>query len=385
MNIAIDIRCLMEKELTGVGEYTRELLSNLFKQDNKNQYYLFYNSRKDVSSVLPRFDFPNVKYCGFCWPNKLLSFCLLAFRWPKLDQLIEKKYKTPPLDLFFFPNIGFIASKCKYIITAHDLSFAFFPEFLSFGRKIWHKLVNPRKLFNESARVIAVSENTRNDLHRVYSIANEKITVVWSGVDQNFRPMGKNAVELENVRKKYDLPDKFILFLGTLEPRKNVSSLISAFSNFQSRNFQKRSLVIAGKRGWKCDDVLIEIEQFNRNNSEKIYYLDYVDPADKPALYNLAGCFVFPSFYEGFGLPVLEAMASGCPVIAGNNSSLTEICGNAALLFDSANISDLAEAIELMSDKNVSEMYGNRGLKRAKQFSWEKTAQKTAALLEKMK
>jgi glycosyltransferase involved in cell wall biosynthesis len=383
MNIAIDIRCLMERELTGVGEYARELLENIFKEDNTNQYYLFYNSRKDVSGVLPRFEYQNVKYCQFRWPNKLLSFCLLVFKWPKLDQLIMKKYKTEPVDLFFFPNIGFISSKCPYIITAHDLSFAFFPEFLSLGRKIWHKLVNPARLFRNAHKIIAVSENTGSDLNRFYCIKKDKITVVLSGVNEKFHPLPEDDQHLAVVRQKYQLPENFFLFLGTLEPRKNVLSLISAFTKFQPHNSKKISLVIAGKRGWKCNDVLRKIEEFNENSGEKIYYLDYVDPSDKVALYNLAGCFVFPSFYEGFGFPALEAMASGCPVICSNNSSLSEICGNGAMLVDANNTADLAMAMETLAGGDSVSEYGARSLQRAKRYSWKRTAAETLTLLMK--
>jgi len=381
-HIAVDIRCLMERELTGVGEYTKEILGNMFQKDNKNQYYLFYNSRKDVSGVLPRFDYPNVHFCGFRWPNKLLSFCLLVFKWPKLDKLIAKKYKTPRIDLFFFPNIGFISASCKYIITAHDLSFAYFSEFLSFGRKLWHFLVNPARLYRESSGIIAVSENTKNDLHRYYGISKERITVVTSGVSADYRVLEKSAPELDHIRKMYKLPAKFFLFLGTLEPRKNVLSLIAAFNLFQKKNYQKYTLVIAGKRGWKCDDILEKIAEYNLLNKEKIIYLDFVDSAHKPGLYNLATGFVFPSFYEGFGFPVLEAMACGCPVIAANNSSLSEICGNSAILVDAVNVNDLADAFDLACDSSLVKTFSAKGVEKAKKYCWHAAADKTLRLLE---
>ena len=196
MNIAIDIRPLMDKQLTGVGEYTLNLLSNLFTKDSQNQYYLFYNSFSKIE--VPQFNFPNVQYCQFKIPNKLLTLSLLLFKNPKLDKLIFKKYQTR-MDLFFFPNICFQKTNCPYIITAHDLSYEIFPQFLTWKRKLWHKLINPKKVFQNAKQIMAVSNNTKQDLINKYQIASDKIQVIYSGIKQNFKVLKAADTKLKKI------------------------------------------------------------------------------------------------------------------------------------------------------------------------------------------
>ena len=368
MNIGIDIRCLMEKNLTGVGEYTFNLLKHLFEIDNKNQYYLFYNSRKKVQ--VPRFNHENVYYCKFNWPNKLLNLCLVLFKWPKIDKMIEKRNKKrnkeiKKIDLIFFPNISFFSTNCPYIITAHDLSFHFFPEFLSWKRKLWHFIINPKSKFNNAEKIIAVSRHTANDLQNHLS-NSQNISTVLSGIKHNYQPVDANDSRLQKIKQKYNLPDKFIMFLGTLEPRKNLQTSISAFNKIEQDIF----LVIAGTKGWKCKKILKQIA-----TNPKIKHIGFVPEEDKVYLYNLARFFVYPSYYEGFGFPPLEATACACPVITSNNSSLTEICADAALYIDPHNINDLKNAMQQMLNQEIATIYKQKGLEQSKKFSWQKAAE----------
>ncbi len=373
MNIAIDIRCLMEKDLTGIGEYTLNLLTHLFKADNKNQYYLFYNSRQNVESIIPRFSQRNIHYCPFKIPNKLLNLSLKIFRRPKLNKLIEHRYKTEKIDLFFFPNISFFATDCPYIITAHDLSFEIFPEFLSLKRKLWHRIINPRKQYQKAKQIIAVSENTRNDLIKNFNISPEKIISIYSGITPNFRVLPTQHPGLNKIKRKYNLPEKFFLFLGTIEPRKNIETLINAFELFQPENLENYSLVIVGKPGWKYKSTFQKIEQYNSAHQNKIILTNFIKSTEKVFFYNLATLFIYPSFYEGFGFPPLEAMACGCPVITAHNSSLSEICGDAAILIDPANANDIKNNIQkILENKNI---FIKRGTKKSADFNWPKTAQ----------
>ncbi|MFH0988009.1 MAG: glycosyltransferase family 1 protein [Parcubacteria group bacterium] len=373
MHIAIDIRCLMEKELTGVGEYTLQLLTHLFAQDNTNEYYLFYNSNKDVSRNLPRFSQTNVHFCGFNYPNKLLNFSLKFFKWPKLDKLIDKK-----INLFFFPNITFAQTDCPYIITAHDLSFELFPEFLSWKNRLWHYFINPKRLFQNAQSIIAVSNNTAVDLMTQYKISADKIKTIHSGVSADYRIIDKNDSRLVEVKQKYNLPDKFILFLGTVEPRKNVNTLINAFTEFKQQTGATYSLVIAGK----CKSTIAS-QSTNQQINLPVSFINFVTAKDKPYLYNLASLFVYPSFYEGFGFPPIEAMACGCPVITSNNSSLTEICENAAMLINARRVNDLADAMkDILTDEELKNHFIQKGLERVKQFEWEKTAKETRSGFE---
>jgi glycosyltransferase involved in cell wall biosynthesis len=363
----------MEKDLTGVGEYTLNLLTHLFEIDNKNHYYLFYNSRQNVENIIPKFPQKNIHYCPFKIPNKLLNLSLKLFKYPKLDNLIQKKYKTQNINQFFFPNISFASTNCPYLITAHDLSFEIFPEFLSLKRKLWHRIINPKKQYQNAKKIIAVSENTKNDLTKTFNISSEKITTIYSGITKNFRILPVGHPGLKKIKRKYNLPEKFFLFLGTIEPRKNLETLIDAFALFQSEDLEKYSLVIVGKPGWKYKKTFQKIEQYNSTHENKIILTNFIKSTEKVFFYNLATLFIYPSFYEGFGFPPLEAMACGCPVITSPNSSLTEICGNAALFVDPANANEIKNGIQtILENKNL---FIPQGLLNSSSFSWQKSAQ----------
>jgi glycosyltransferase involved in cell wall biosynthesis len=295
---------------------------------------------------------------------------LLLFRRPRLDLWLQKKLNFSGIDLFFFPNISFFRTVCPYILTVHDISFEFFPEFLSIKRRLWHKIIQPKKLLQNAVRIIAVSDNTRRDLLNTYGLNPECVQTILSGISTNYKKIKQEDGRLEEIKKKYQLPEKFILFLGTLEPRKNIETLVAAFNIFQKR-YPKYFLVIAGKRGWKCAGVEKIIEQTNN-----VIGVNFIKDAEKRYFYNLASMFVYPSHYEGFGFPALEAMACGCPVIASNNSSLAEICGNAAMLVNSYDINDLARALEEMLLVEIDQRYRQRGLEQARRFNWYLTAQK---------
>lgn len=379
MNIAIDIRCLMEKELTGVGEYAFNLLKHLFEIDDINEYFLFYNSRQDVSKYIPKFPKKNIHCCAFHWPNKLLNLSLKIFKYPKLDRWLQKKYQTPEIDLFFFPNICSLQTNCPYILTAHDLSYEFFPEFLSLKRRLWHYFVNPKKLFNAAERVIAVSKNTKQDLINRFQLAPAKIQTIYSGLSTNYKILSANDARLKEIKQKYNLPEKFILFLGTIEPRKNIKNLISAFKIFNVGQ-PDYSLVIAGKLGWKFKKILISIK-----TAKNIQFVNFIKDSEKRYFYNLASMFIYPSYYEGFGFPPLEAMACGCPTITAANSSLAEICADASVLIDPCNANDLVQAMKFLTKKENADYWCSLGLKKAKEYSWYKTAQETATLFRNIK
>ncbi len=359
MKIGFDIRCLMNKNYSGVSYYTFNLLKAIFALDKENQYLLFYNSSKKVD--LPEFNQPNVKYVGFHWPNKIFNLALNFFNEPKLDKLIGG------VDIFFAPNLHFVAwsENCKKVIAVHDLSFIRFPEFFNFKMRLWHKLILGKNILGQADMITADSENTKNDLIELLKIPVGKIKVVYLGVSDEFRVLAKDDIRLENARKKYNLPEKFILYLGTLEPRKNIESIIEAYNLLSNCDYD---LVIAGGVGWKAKNIFKLAKE-----NPKIKFIGYIE--DRPALYNLASLFVYPSYYEGFGLPILEAMACGCPVIAGVNSSQGEVVGDAGLLVDPYNINEIKKAMEiLLANNELRDDFIKRGLERAHEFTWEKTA-----------
>lgn len=377
MKICIDIRCLAEGRRTGVEEYTRYLLDNLFSVDKKNEYVLFLNSWKktklDFSWIQK---YPNVSVKKFRFPNKILNLMFWYLGWPKIDHLVGGA------NIVFSPNIifGNVSARTKFIITIHDLSFFRHSEYFSWKRKWWHIFINPKKICRDANKIIAVSNSTKHDLISLYKIQPEKIIVIPSAVADNFCVVDRNNEKLVKVKEKYNLPYKFILFFGTIEPRKNIVGLIRAFNLLQKDN-SAYSLVIAGEKGWLSEEIYEEIE--NSPFREKIQIINSIPDEDKVYLYNLASLFVYPSFFEGFGFPPLEAMKCGVPVIVSNNSSLPEIVGNAGILIDPDKPDEIFLAMkEILEKPELRNSLIQKGLEKSKEFDWKKTAKKTLEVLE---
>ncbi len=372
MKIGIDIRTLMDTHYSGVSEYTYHLLKEVLRLDTKNSYKLFYNSGRDVSARMPEFRSGNVEVVCSRYPNKLFNNIMQRIiKLPKIDRWLG-------VDLFFMPNIGYIAlsPERQKIITIHDLSFLRYAEFFSAKRRMWHYIMNMSELLKKYDRIVAVSESTKNDIVELCGVEPDKISVIYSGIGSQFQAVADSDEKLEKTRQKYRLPAKFILFLGTLEPRKNVDGLIKAYDWLCEKNkCEDYELVIAGAKGWK-NKAIFNAKRTSKNK-DKIHFIGYVDNPDKPYLYNLASLFVYPSFYEGFGFPPVEAMACGTPVVASSASSLGEAVGEAAVMVDPYNVAQIALAIEqaLHSEELRSRLVG-RGLAKAKTFSWEDTAKK---------
>jgi glycosyltransferase involved in cell wall biosynthesis len=378
MRIGIDLRCLEDDMISGVGEYALEIVSNLVKNNTEDQFILFsnaYKSKKNYFEYLEKY--PNAELKRFQYPNRLLNFSLWYFGWPKLDKLIGG------VDIFFAPNINFLAvsNKCKLITTFHDLSFERFPEFFTKKTRLWHYFfVNPRHIAQISSRIIAVSASTAKDLEEIYKITPEKICVVHHGISDDFKIIDRNNPKLLEVQKKYGLPHKFILFLGNIESRKNIKASIEASKKIKKEDskLEKFELVMAGKTSPLCQKII-------QKETGDVRIIGYIDREDKPFVYNLASLFLYPSFFEGYGLPVLEAMACGTPVIASNNSSIPEVAGNSAALIDPNRPGEIIEAAtEILVENEISEKFRRKGLRQAKKFSWKKCAEETIMIFNSL-
>jgi len=234
--------------------------------------------------------------------------------------------------------------------------------------------------------VVAVSENTKRDIVELCGVNSDKIKVIYSGIGEENRKITNHQLPMaKQIKNKYNLPDKFILYLGTVEPRKNVEGIIRAYNELRIKNHELEDykLVIAGGKGWKSDNIYREWEK--SKFKADIKFLDYVDGEDKVYLYNLAEVFVYPSFYEGFGFPPLEAMACGLPVVTSYASSLPEVMGDAALTVDPYNVNDIARALaEILTNENLRNKLIERGLKRAGEFTWRKTADEYLEILKNL-
>ena len=370
MTIGFDLRPLQDPVGGGVAEYTLNLIEALLKVDTQHEYIFFttgwqYGSRLRSNSKNILRASRASREVHLRYPNKILNFCMRVFGWPHLDAMVESRIGKK-IDLIIFPNINFISVTpgCPYVLVVHDLSFEHFPEFFSLKRRLWHKAINPRKLVQGAYHVIAVSENTGRDIIDIYDVSEDKVRVVYPGI--NSPPT--NGV---NIHNKYNLPQSYFLYLGTLEPRKNVEGIIQAFEMLDQKI--EIDLVIAGRPGWLYEGIYRTVAQSPVGS--RIHCIGPIAEEDKAALYTGAVCFVYPSFYEGFGFPPLEAASYGVPVIASASSSLPEVIGDAALLVDPTNVGDLAYAMErVITDATLRDELTAKGRIVAARFSWERCA-----------
>ncbi len=372
MKIAIDLRSLSSGTVSGVENYCMNLLENMLELDRQNQYVLFSNSMR--AKKMPDFHYVNSKTVQSRIPSKILN---LAFKFNL--QKVEKF--TGVVDWFFMPNLNqfSISPQTRLAITVHDLSPVILPEFYNLKRKLWHKFLNYKEAFNRANILFAVSEFTKNDLIRIFNIDSNKIKVIYPGIDHRQFNQNIPVNEQRTVRNIYGLPGDYILFLNTVEPRKNLAGVISAFEKLQS----PASLVIAGRLGWKYGNDFKLIK--NSKKSAKIRYIGYVAERYKPALVKMAKLLVYPSFYEGFGFQPLEAMAVGTPVVASHLTSLPEIVGDSGLLVDPYNPNSLAGAMEdILNNEKLRSLLIQKGFIQSQKFNWEKTAGEVLQELNKI-
>ncbi len=373
MNIAVDLRSLHTSEFSGVESYTVNVLEQLLTHDRENSYTLFYNSFKPK-----RFEylhFINAKYKQTRIPNRLLNLSLKVLGRPHLEKLIGKT------DVLFMPNWNICAvdDRTKVILTVHDLSPIVMPEMYNWKARAWHSYINIKKLVKRADCLIAVSDHTKTALQELLNVPEQKITVAKLGVDQESFSPYLDVDQLRMVRNVYGLPGDFILFVGTIEPRKNLLGLIEAFEQTNS----SASLVIAGKWGWKYKAIMERINQSKKRRLIKL--IGYIPESDKPYLMKLARAFVWPSFYEGFGLPVLEAMSVGTPVLTSQVTSLPEVVGDSALMVNPYNTQDIAAGIEqLLNNEQLRSKYISGGIERSRHFSWENTATVLESVIKKL-
>ena len=280
------------------------------------------------------------------------------------------------MDYWFSPNLNFtnLSKKIKHIQTVHDLSFEIMPECFTRKMCLWHKFLNPKRQCKKATLVLVPSISTKEDVEEIYKI--KKVRVLYPGLSSSFKSQILD-ISSDEIKQKYNLPEKYILYLGTLEPRKNILSIIEAFKINYELGINNYELVIAGSKGWKNEEILQAIE-----STEGVRYIGYVADEDKPGLYKYARLFVYPSLYEGFGLPVLEAMASGVPVITSNRSSMPEVVGGSAILVNPYDVGEIAKAMKkILSDRQLCDMLVERGNGQSGKFNWGKTADGLIELL----
>ena len=373
MRLAVDLRCLQDKTRTGVGEYAWQVLKYLSLDPSI--------SLSGFANATGRIDWPPelariaaIKRGRI--PNKLMN---LLF-WLKLGSSIDKilKSDTSKIDALWLPNPSFInvSENVPVLLTVHDLSFIHYPGFFPGKGKLWyfpavHHLLN--KGLPARSLVAAVSQHTADDLIQEFPHLKNKVRVVPPGLDDKYfhEPTANN---LEDAKQKYGLPENFLLSLGTIEPRKNYHLLLLMYEKLLELHPDfPYDLVIAGGWGWRYQSIKRTWARLK--SRQRIKFIGYVADEDKPALYRLAEIFLFPSLYEGIGLPPLEAMAAGTPVIASHSSSLPEVIGQAGVLLSPYLVDSWVYTTNwLVNDISARQELKQKGLIQAKQFSWQKTA-----------
>ena len=360
----------------GLGRYVQDLAAAILARDARNEYVAFYNRSAEARVPAPLAGLPQLTTRQGDKPWRLRTAISHVLCRPQ-DRLF------PGIDLFHATdNLLPFLTAIPSVFTLHDLVFRFHPDTVSRANR-WFLQAMTGRFLRAADAIIAVSECTKRDAQRLYGIADSRICVIHEGVHDRFRPCGPDAVA--SVRQRHGLPARYLLFVGTIEPRKNLAALLEALAVLKRRAVDRGGppevpkLVIVGKKGWLSDGFFERLRELALGPD--VVLPGFVPDEDLPAVYSGAECFVFPSLYEGFGLPVLEAMACGVPVICSNASSLPEIAGAAALLFDPGEPAELAAAIErVLADAAFRGELAERGRCQAAKFTWQRAAERTLAV-----
>lgn len=364
MNITIDARGINWYKGTGIGTYTENLLKNLLTIDKENKYKIFWSGDN---------------YSEYIQENSQVIMCSR-----KYQHFFEENFfpsnlnSTSPFpDLYHVPQNGIGLNSsivCKKIVTIHDLIPYIMPE--TVGRGYLLKFLKEMPYIIECAeKIITVSEYSKKDILRFFPIDPDKVSVVHLAADTKYKPLDKEKCK-EYLKNKYGIDKKFILYLGGFSERKNVSGLITAFSNAMKHSPCEYNLIIVGGYRDASQSLLTLVDSLGMK--DLIKFTGFAPEEELPIYYNACEAFVYPSLYEGFGLPPLEAMNCGTPVITSSLTSIPEVVKDAGILIDPHNSMKLQAAIELiLSSEELRTKYSNAGLQRSKEFSWERVAKQT--------
>jgi glycosyltransferase involved in cell wall biosynthesis len=366
MRVGIDARLVYYRQ-AGISQYTLRLLQEFAALDNDDEFVVL-QSRKDQSKLVDQSNFR--KRSLWTPPHHRLEQLLLPV-----------EIAAASLDLLHSPDfIPPFRRNCKSVITIHDLNFLLYPHFLTPESASYYGQID--QAVRNCDHIIAVSESTKRDIIRLTGASESKITVVYEAASPIFQQV-RDEQWLRQVETRFGIPSDFILFVSTIEPRKNVPTLLLAYRQLLDNYHAETHLVLAGERGWLADEISTLVDKLSLQ--DRVHFLGRVALEDLLGLYNAARLLVHPAFYEGFGLTPLEAMACGTPVVVSNTSSLPEVVGDAALLVEPTDVDGMTVAIwRLLSDDALCEQMTCKGLKRARQFSWRKAALETLDIYHRL-
>jgi glycosyltransferase involved in cell wall biosynthesis len=369
LRIAIDAHSVG----TGLGgneSYATNLIEALAEIDADNSYTLYVTRREAVERFSNR------------WPNFDVRATLPHTPLIRIPLILSAELRRNPVDVLHVQFTAPPLSPCPAVVSIHDLSFEHLPQTFKW-RSRKQLRITVRRSAREASQVIALSEHARKDIVDTYRLPPEKVTAIPLAAAAHFRPI-RNEEELQRVRQTYGIEGEYILSVGAIQPRKNLSRLVAAYSRLRraTREGNLPKLVLVGKCAWLYQETLRTIKELQVSDS--VILTGYVPEIDLTVLYSGALCFVYPSYFEGFGLPPLEAMKCGAPVIVGNRTSLPEVVGDAGILVDPFNADAIAEAMDrVISDSNLRADLSAKGLARAKLFDWRETARQTLAVYRK--
>jgi len=375
MRIALDYSAAIWQR-AGIGQYVRSLVNAMLAQDASNAYTLITSGRPTKEHAFPIAS--NVRVRSIFIPDRYLNILWYRWRVPLFANIF-----TGPVDIYH--GLDFVlpplTGNPRKVVTVHDLAFLQYPETTVPSLAAYLNKVVPKSV--ASADVVAANSHaTKQALIEHYKTPPEMITVIPCGIAPYFKRI-TDPVILEATRHKFDLKHPIVLSVGTLEPRKNHLGLIKAFYEVQQNKGNSGQLAIAGGKGWLYEDTLRTVRELKLEN--KVRFLGRVSDLELITLYSLADVFAFPSFFEGFGIPPLEAMACGAPVITSNTSSLPEVTGDAAIQVDPHDIHALANAIaRLLGDEHLREKLRQKGYLQAQKYTWSKAAHKMLSVYQEL-
>ncbi|HHX66269.1 MAG TPA: glycosyltransferase family 4 protein [Chloroflexi bacterium] len=370
MRIGIDYTSAV-RQSAGIGRYTRGLLRAVAALDRQNRYVLF-SAGRDPANV--------------AWPDNFRIRSLpvtdrhLAIIWQRLRLPLPVEVVTGPLDLYHSPDFVLPpVLRARTVLTIHDLSFYHYPECSSPPLLRYLMTAVPRSV-RRADMVVADSESTRQDVIELLGVPQDRVAVVYAGVEPHFTT--EPAKDEADVPGRYGIRTPFILAVGTLQPRKNYARLIRALHRLHEGYGLPHQLVIVGGKGWLYEEIEHTIAELGLQE-DRVLLAGFVRDEDLPALYRAADVFAYPSLYEGFGIPLLESMACGTPVVTTNVSSMPEVAGEAALLVPPDDIDALADALaRTIQDESLRDDLRQKGLRRVREFTWESAAQRLLGIYQ---
>ncbi len=363
MNIGVNTRLLLKDKLEGIGRFTAESLARICNSHPEHTFFFFFDRAYDASFVFAENVIPIVVSPQARHP-------ILWKIW--FDWSLPRLFKKHQIDIFFSPE-GYLSKRTSIpqVNVIHDLNFVHQPKDVPGWAGRYLRTEFP--LFAKKAKhILTVSNYSKQDLAKTYKLDPAKIAICYNGVGDHFSP--KSEEIKQNLRSKYTDGHTYILYLGAIHPRKNITRMLQAFEKFKTQNQSSLKFLIAGKKMWWTDEMEAQLKTMNF--ASDVIFTGHVPQTELPEIYSAAECLVYISYFEGFGIPMIESMKSGTPVLASSTSCLPEIAENAALFVDPYSVDDISKKLHIiLTDKGISQSLVEKGLQRASYFTWDRTAE----------